>query len=129
MPPLNLKLFAFVGLLAAGCAVFFALMPAIRSTRLTLTAGLRDASTRTTRLGRSRLAGSLVVVQLALSMTLVVTAALLGMSLRNLDHAELGFDTRNVLMFKVDPTLNGYEAERVRDVATRIADRLRTPLA
>ena len=125
-PALNIKLFAFVGVLAAGCAVFFALTPAIRSTRLTLTAGLRDASTRTTGHGRSRLAGSLVVLQLALSMMLVVTAALLARSLRNLDRAELGFDVRNVLMFKVDPTLNGYAPDRVRDVATRIAERLRT---
>ena len=125
LPGLNIKLFAFVGVLAAGCAVFFALTPAIRSTRVTLTAGLRDASTRTTGHGRSRLAGSLVVLQLALSMMLVVTAALLARSLRNLDRAELGFDVRNVLMFKVDPTLNGYDPDRVRDIATRTAERLR----
>ena len=125
VPTLNFTLFAFVAVLAAGCAVFFALTPAIRSTRVTLTAGLRDASTRTTGHRRSRLAGSLVVLQLALSMMLVVTATLLARSMRNLDRAELGFDARNVLMFKLDPTLNGYAAGRVRDVATRIADRLR----
>jgi predicted permease len=58
-------------------------------------------------------------------MVLVVTAALLARSLGNLDRAELGFDPNHVLMFKIDPTLNGYDPGRVRNLAVGIVDRLR----
>ena len=123
---LDWRLLIFVAALACACAVFFALTPAIRSTSATLTAGLRDASARIPGGRRGRLAGTLVIVQLALSLVLVVTAALLARSMRNLDRAELGFDVRNVLMFKVDATLNGYSPERVRELSNRILDGLRS---
>jgi predicted permease len=125
-PGLDWRLVAFVITVACACAVFFALTPAIRSTSATLTAGLRDASARIAGGRRGRLAGSLVILQLALSMVLVVTAALLARSLRNLDRADLGFDAHNVLTFKVDATLNGYTPERVREVTSRILEALRS---
>jgi predicted permease len=120
------QLLLFITALAAACSLFFALAPAIRSTHATLTAGLREASTRGAGARRARFAGSLVVLQLALSMVLVVTAALLARSLRNLDRANLGFDPHNVLTFKVDATLNGYAAERVRALSNEILDGLRS---
>ena len=123
VPGLDWRVLGFVIVLAATCAIAFALAPAIRSSRVTLTAGLREASARGPR--RVRLAGSLVVVQLALSMVLVVTAALLARSLWNLDRVPLGFDTSNLLVFKIDPTLNGYAPDRVRSLASGILDQLR----
>ena len=96
--------------------------------RVTLTAGLQEASRRgTPGPRRGRLAGTLVVVQIALSMVLVVAAALLARSLRKLDRVELGFDPHNVLTFRLDPTLNGYDERRTRalyDARTRRAARI-----
>jgi len=124
VPGLDWRLVAFVTVLSVTCAIGFALAPAMRSTNTTLAAGLRDGSARTTG-RRGRLAGSLVVVQLALSMVLVVTAALLARSLWNLDLVELGCEPEHLLTFKVDPTLNGYSPERVRALAVGITEGLR----
>ena len=123
---LNWRVLAFVATVAAGCALAFGLAPALRSTRVTLTAGLQDAARRgTAGSSRGRFAGALVVVQIALSMTLVVTAGLLARSLRNLDRAELGFDPHGVLTFRLDPTLNRYEEARVRSLYAAVLDGLR----
>ena len=109
------RLLTFAALLAGGCAILFALAPAIRSTQATLTSGLQDAARRgTPGPRRGRLAGTLVVLQIALSMVLVVTAALLARSLRNLDRAPIGFDPQDVLTFRLDPSLNGYSEDRTR---------------
>jgi predicted permease len=120
------RVLSFVAALACTCAVAFALMPAVRSTGGALVTGLQEAARRgTTSATRGRLAGSLVVVQIALSMVLVVTAALLTRSLHKLDRAELGFDARNVLTFRLDPTLNGYTPERLRALYARVIEELR----
>ena len=120
------RVLSFVAMLACTCALAFALLPALRSTRGTLVAGLQEAARRgTAGPNRGRLAGALVVVQIALSMLLVVTAALLTRSLHNLDRAELGFDPRNVLTFRIDPTLNGYTPERIRSLYDRAFEGLR----
>jgi macrolide transport system ATP-binding/permease protein len=88
--------------------------------------GLQEAARRgTTGVHRSRLAGALVVVQIALSMVLVATAALLVRSMRNLDRVDLGFETGNVLTFRMDPTLNGYSLERIRALYSQVLEGLR----
>jgi predicted permease len=123
---LDWRVVAFAATLAASCAILFALAPALRSTRVTLTVGLQDAARRgTAGARRGRFAGALVVVQIALSMILVVTAALLARSLRNLDHVPLGFDPHNVLTFRLDPTLSRYEETRARSLYAAILDGLR----
>ena len=106
---LDWRLLVFVSALAGGCAILFALAPAVRSTRTTLTSGLQAARRGTAGPRRGRLSGALVILQIALSMVLVVTAALLGRSLRNLDRAEIGFDPRGVLTFRLES-----DAERLR---------------
>jgi predicted permease len=125
-PGLDWRLVAFSVVLASGCAMLFGLTPAVRSTGPTLIAGLQEAAWRGT-IGarRSRLAGALVIVQIALSMVLVATAALLVRSLRNLDRVDVGFDTAGILTFRLDPTLNGYQPERVRMLYAEMLTALR----
>ena len=123
---LDWRVLAFVTTLACACAIGFALLPAIRATRGSLVAGLQEASRRgTSGPSRGRLAGTLVVAQVALSMILIVTATLLARSLRNLDRAELGLDPRGVLTFRLDPTLNGYTPDRVRALYAAVLTDLR----
>jgi predicted permease len=91
-----------------------------------LASGLQEAGRRGTAGPiRTRFAGALVVAQIALSMVLVVMAALLARSLHNLTRAEIGFEPRNVLTFGIDPTLNGYKPDRVRALYARAFDELR----
>ncbi len=61
---------------AVGCTLLFG-VPAIRATDVRLASGLQEASrSNTTARHRNPLAGTLVVVQVALSMLLVTAAAL-----------------------------------------------------
>ena len=123
----NLRLLAFVAALASVCVVFFALVPALRSTDTSLVEGLHEAGRGSATGHRRRgLSATLVVSQITLSMVLVATALLLVRSVRQLQQVDLGFDPSHVLTFKLDPGLNGYKGERVVDVYSRILERLRT---
>jgi predicted permease len=123
----DLRLVPFAVLLAGGCAVLFALAPALRATDLSVAAGLQEAGrTPAAMRHRGALSATLVIVQIALSMVLVATAALLVRSAWKLQRVDLGFNTRNILLFEVDPTLNGYDAPRVHALYTEMLERLRS---
>ena len=67
----------------------------------------------------------LVVSQVALSLLMLIAAALFTRSLHNLKNVDLGFRRERLLSFALDPSLAGYKAERIRqfaeDVQTRVA--------
>lgn len=107
--------------------VLLGLLPALRSTRVDLTpalkAGVTSAKTRTGR--QFRLGDSLVVAQVALSIVVLVGAGLLVRTLQNLHSIDAGFDTRNLLLFGISPSLSGYDDARSR----QLYDNLRTRFA
>ena len=112
---------------ALACTLLFGVVPALRATDIRLASGLKEA----TRGGiaarfRSPLAGTLVVVQVSLSMLLVTAAALLALSLRSLERVDPGFDANNVLVFRLDPRQNGYEGPRARNLLETTLERLRS---
>jgi predicted permease len=105
--------------------IFFGLAPAFRSTRVDLTPALKDAAGRAA--GRTRklnLGGLLVVAQVALSVVVVIGAGLLVRTLENLRNMNTGFDTRNLLLFTLDPTLPGYKQAQIQSLYSDLADRL-----
>ncbi len=67
---------------------------------------------------------SLVVVQAAMSLVLLSAAALLGQSLRNLQHQNFGFETQGRYIASINPTLGGYKPEQMEVLFKRIDDRL-----
>ncbi len=58
---------------------------------------------------RVRLGDALVVAQVALSVVVLVGAGLLVRTLHKLQTLDPGFDTHNVLLFGIDPSLAGYK--------------------
>jgi len=123
---LNARLVGFVAALASICVVLFALVPALRSTDTSLVEGLHEAGRGSVTGHRRRgLSATLVIAQITLSMVLIATALLLVRSVRQLQHVDLGFDASHLLTFKLDPSLSGYEGERVVDVYSRVLERLR----
>jgi predicted permease len=78
--------------------LMFGLAPAWVASRLDLAGGLKADNG----FGRQRLHRSLVVLQIALSLVLLVGAGLFGRTLANLRGAPKGFDTENVVVFDVD---------------------------
>ncbi len=123
---LSLRLVGFVAALASGCVVLFALVPALRTTDVSLIEGLHEAGRGSSAGHRRRgLSATLVISQITLSMVLVATALLLVRSVRQLQQVDLGFDASRVLTFRLDPALNAYKPERVFDIYSSILDRLR----
>ena len=121
--PLDLQggLFALTLSIAAGLAV--GILPAVRATRRGST--VLDGSARTQQGGSFGMVGrSLVVMQVAASLGLLVVAGLLLRTLENLRGVDLGFDPGSVVMFSVRPGQSGYDSER----AGRLYERLRREL-
>lgn len=105
--------------------VLFGLAPALRATRVDLLSALRITGA-TADSSRFRSGKVLIAVQVALSMILVAGSALFVRTLANLRSEALGFRPENLLMFQLNPILNGYKDERIanfhEDVLKRISD-------
>ncbi|HEY2114780.1 MAG TPA: ABC transporter permease [Candidatus Angelobacter sp.] len=97
--------FAFAVALVAGLIV--GVVPALRASRSNLNDVLHE-SQRTSSGGRQRLRNFLVSAQVAGAMTLLIVAGLFTRSLRGVQHADLGFDPRQVTNFTLDANQIGY---------------------
>jgi predicted permease len=106
--------------------ILFGLVPAIRATRLDLTPTLKDTGRSSSAISRSWIARSLVVVQVSLSVLLLIGAGLLIRTLRNLQHVDAGFNTTNLLLFRVDPSLIGYKEEKLTALYHQLSDQIET---
>jgi predicted permease len=74
---------------------------------------------------RSWVQKSLVIAQAAMSLVLLSAAALLGKSLRNLEHQNFGFETQGRYIAWINPMLSNYKPERLQPMFEQIDDRLR----
>ncbi len=91
----------FTGTIALGVGVFTSLAPMLQVSRGTLTADLKSAAREGTHQRRG-LRTSLVVLQCALSVVLLVGAGLFVRSLRNVRDVPLGFDAKPVLLVSLN---------------------------
>jgi len=123
-PQLDLRVLGFTLLLSFVTGVLFGIFPAFRGTRLDLTPTLKDTGRGTSGPARSLLSRTLVVVQVSVSVLLLIGAGLLIRSLRNLQHVETGFNTNNVLLLNVEPSLIGYKDERLTGLYKQLFSRL-----
>ncbi|MBV8864308.1 MAG: ABC transporter permease, partial [Acidobacteriaceae bacterium] len=84
-------------------AILFGLLPAWESTRTDLGTSLKEHSRSATGGIRAmRLGRSLVSLQIALSLPLIVSAGLLTRTLYNLQHADLGYSAGRLLLTTID---------------------------
>ena len=104
--------------------VIFGVVPALRATRLDLSPTLKDTGRGSYGVGRAWLIKSLVVAQVSISVLLLIGAGLLIRTLRNLQQVEPGFNTRNLLLFSVEPNLLGYKDDRLVSLYEQIFERL-----
>ncbi len=119
---LDWRVFGFCGAMALCTGVLFGLTPAMRAARTKL----NEATKRTTGMASSLLARALVVGQVALSLMLLVTAGLFAGTLRNLYAVDKGFNADHLLIFRVQPQLNGYAPTESAALYARIIERLET---
>lgn len=82
----------------------FGVAPALTATHVDPDGALRAASTGGVTRAGSATRRTLVVIEIALAMVLVVGAALMTESLRRLSNVDLGFTPAGLLSFRIQPT-------------------------
>jgi predicted permease len=122
--PLDWRVLAFVLGVSVLTGVVFGTAPALRATGLNISAALKENS-RSVAGSRSILSRSLLVLQVAISLVLLIAAGLFLRTLHNLRNVDVGFNTRNLVMFRVNPVLNRYDEPRSTALYQRMTERLR----
>jgi predicted permease len=106
----DLSVLAFALAVSLLTAILFGTIPAWRATDVNPSRGLAKNARRSAIPGEGyKLGKSLVVLQVAVSLVLVIGAGLLARSLANLRNFYPGFNRDNVLLFQVNPTIVGYK--------------------
>ena len=122
---LDWRVFAFAFAVALITGIVFGLVPAWQVTAPSVATTLKDsAGSVSATAGHVRTRKVLVVAQVALSLMMLSAAVLFARSLANLNHVDLGFRRQRLLEFSVDPALNGYSAERIRQFAQNLTRRM-----
>lgn len=65
-----------------------------------------------------------MVAQVSLSLLLLVGAGMFVRTLSNLENLNAGFNERNLLLFGIDPTEDGYKGQRLADFYRELAERV-----
>jgi predicted permease len=124
-PLLDWRVLGFIAAITLLTGVIFGLVPALRGTSVNVNAALKETS-RGVVGTRSLLGKSLLVVQVAISLVLLVGAGLFLQTLGNLRKVDVGFDPRNLVLFRVNPALNRYDETRMRTFYADLLDRVGT---
>lgn len=109
----SLAMLGFTCVLALLTGILFGVLPAWIASRAEPIDALRGGN-RSAAMHSSVPQRSLVVVQAVLSFVLIGGAGLLTESLRNLEHQQFGFETRNRIVAHVNPAISEYSPERLR---------------
>ncbi|QOY86594.1 ABC transporter permease [Paludibaculum fermentans] len=119
----NWRVLAFTSAVALATGILFGLAPALQATALgganTLQEDARGARSR------SRLLSSLVSLQVALSLMLLIGAGLFARTLQNLQNVDPGFRREGVLLVDVDGRSEGYKDERLLALYKDLPERVR----
>ncbi len=117
----DVRVLCFTAAVSILTGVFFGLAPATRATRVDPGASLKErrAVSPSNRLGKS-----LVTLQTALSVVLVIGAAMLARSFRNLETLNPGFDRSHVLTLVLDSRDAGYKGARLNTYYEQLLPRL-----
>jgi predicted permease len=115
--------------ISAITAVLFGIAPAWMTSHVQPIEALRGANRS---VGEARgvfgMAGAqktMVAVQAAVSLALLNAAAMLGQSLRNMEHQNFGFDSSGRYLVEIDPKLSGYRQEQLLPMVHNLEERVR----
>jgi predicted permease len=103
--------------------MLFGIAPAWMTSHVDPADALRG-SNRSVRGGGSMTQKTLVIAQAAMSLVLLSAAALLGQSLRNLEHQNFGFETNGRYLVSINPSLGNHKPEQMEMLFRRIDERL-----
>ncbi|MGH9373663.1 MAG: ABC transporter permease, partial [Vicinamibacterales bacterium] len=126
-PDFSLDLAVLAATLGVGIlsGIVSGLAPALYAVRADVNASLKTGGRGAPGESRGRLRGTLVVAQVALSLTLLVIGGLFGRSLQRAADSDLGFQPDGILLASTAPGMQGYDpAQRLafyRNVRDRVA--------
>jgi predicted permease len=123
----DMRVLGYTAAMSMLTAILFGLAPAIASTRSGLNGTLK-AQSRSIMANRgtfwARLPRALVSIQIALCLTTLVAAGLLGRSLGNLKLVDIGFDREHLAYATVTPGQAGYQGDRMAQYVERVRQEL-----
>jgi predicted permease len=115
----------FTGGVALVAALLTGLWPALRALRVQPQEAMRSGDTRHGASPRARAATRLLIVgQVVLCFTLLVSASLFARTMANLRGVDLGFTAERVLTQSIDPMMTGPADERRTQFWTRVLERV-----
>lgn len=120
---LNSRLLVFAMLVSLTAGALSGLAPALQAGRRSLMASLTERGS--TASGGLRLRRTIVTAQIAVTVILVVGAALFVRTLTALMAKGPGFSTSNLISFSIDPVRSGYSRENADRLIRRIHDDIR----
>ncbi len=124
-PKPDWRIFAFTFGVAAFTGLLFGLIPALTAARADAARALKEEGR-----GMSSNSGlmrkTLVGVQIALSVMLLIAAGLFVRSLENLRMVDTGLNISRLVQFSVDPSLNGYTAQRISTLERELVARFQS---
>ncbi len=121
----DVRVLVFTGLLTPLTALAFGLIPALRSTRLDIAAVLKTVPGDSARGRRFTLRNTLVVLQVAISVALLMAAGLFIRSAHNAALIDIGFKPDGILIAAIDPRTHGYSPEKTTQFLSQLRDRAR----
>jgi predicted permease len=123
---LDWRVLSFATLIAALVTILFGGLPALRAAHVDVTTPLKeDGNTSTGSRTRSLAQSALVVVQVAVSLALLVSAGLLVRSLGVASRFDLGFDTAHLVVAQAETSGLSYDTARTRTYFRDAQARLR----
>jgi predicted permease len=121
------RILAFTAAIAVFAGILFGLLPAFRSTRVSLTSAMKGSQAQQTDRGlRFRPGKWIVASQVALSLVLLVVAGLFLHSMLKLATLDIGFDRSNVLLVNSDLKTAGIPPAQWLAIQDQIETRLRS---
>jgi predicted permease len=127
----DLRVLGFTVTVSLLTGILFGIAPAFRGSRVDLTPALKEGEGSSTSSGHVggkwfSIGNALVVAQVALAIVVLAGAGLLVRTLANLRSVDVGFDSHNILIFGIDPTLIGYKGPQIdsfyRDLQGRLSE-------
>jgi predicted permease len=122
--PLDGRVLAFTIAVTAGTALMFGLAPSLNAARVELSVEFQSGARLLGTRARSRLSQLAMIVQIALSLVLLISAGLFARTLRNLEQTATGFTTQGLALFRIEASPAGYPREAFITLQSRLQTRL-----
>jgi predicted permease len=121
------RVLLFTTLATLAAALLAGIAPAILASRLSVTADLRGEALRSQAAGhRWSLRDVMVALQMAITVLLLVVAALLSRSLAAAQRTNLGFEPARLALVSIETSMLSYTPERSEQFFARALTRVRT---